>query len=162
MRPGRLSLIGRRARIAVVVPAGDGYTAFASTQGMAFPAICKETISVGRSLRFRDHEEGRRASHRSGREQDFFYMRPASVQPSRNALVLALREIILSGTDVFAPGLLITSACGSKAGDPQSGLALSTGTDQAAVLRRGSCFTDPAAGPRSHPLPSPRQLRSLA
>ena len=123
----------RRERIAVVASAGSSYAEFAPAQGMAFPAICPETVSAG-AVYDRDIP-------REGKESLFPLPNGRAIFSARAGLCVGFSQRLGGGpnggnlfrTDIFAPGFLITSAAGSAASDPEGGLAVQSGTDQAAA-----------------------------
>ncbi len=91
----------RAKRVAVVVAAGNSYFKAESKQGMAFPAICREVISVGAVF---DGDWGKQAYHdgaeayRTGRDQ---------LTPFSQRL---LPTDLGYRTTVFAPGAPILSS----------------------------------------------------
>jgi subtilisin family serine protease len=122
-----------RQKIAVVAPAGNSYAEKAPTQGMDFPAILPETISAG-ALFDRDIP-------RDGNQPLFPLEDGKAIFSAHTGQIVAFSQRLGRGpsgnnpshTDVFAPGFLITSAAGSRADDPEAGLAVQSGTDVAAA-----------------------------
>ena len=123
----------RRERIAVVASAGNSYAEHAPAQGMDFPAICPETVSAG-AVYDRDIP-------REGKEPLFPLPNGKAIFSARAGLWPSFSQRFGGGpngenrfrTDIFAPGFLITSAAGSAAHNPEGGLAVQSGTDQAAA-----------------------------
>jgi subtilisin family serine protease len=112
----------RKQGIAVVASAGNQFYKSNSTEGMGFPAICRETISVGAVY---DADVGRR-EHNDGSK--------ACTTGKRRYVPMSQR---LHGgnvrTDIFAPGGVLKSA--DKG--PDTAVAYLTGTSQAAPYISG-------------------------
>jgi subtilisin family serine protease len=127
----------RRQKIAVVAPAGNSYAQHAPTQGMDFPAILPETISSG-ALFDRDiPRDGNRPLFDLQNGKAIFSAHAGQIVGFSQRLGRGPSGNDPSRTDIFAPGFLITSAAGSAAADPEAGLAVQTGTDQAAAQVAG-------------------------
>jgi subtilisin family serine protease len=115
----------RAARVAVVVAAGNGYFQFDGTQGMSFPAILRETISVGAVF---DANIGPVAYASGAQASATAADRVACFSQRLHPCVSAACR-----TDVFAPGARTTST--GIAND--HGEASMDGTSQAAPIVAG-------------------------
>ncbi len=115
----------RQAKVAVVIAAGNDYFTHNSAQGMSYPAIIRECVSVGAVY---DAEEGgftyssgaRAFSSRAGQITPFSQRLHYSVSPKTQ-------------TDIFAPGAPVTS---SGINGP-NGESTQHGTSQAAPVIAG-------------------------
>ena len=123
----------RKRNIPVVVASGNDFFPHGSDQGMAFPAILRETVSVGAVF---DADIGRRA-YRSGAIAE--KTAPGRIAPFSQRLHAGTNAA--TRTDIFAPGAVIAS---SGIGDPAwSALqrdraeSLQQGTSQAAPITAG-------------------------
>ncbi len=92
----------RAQRVAVVIAAGNGYYQKESVQGMSYPAILRECISVGAVY---DAAEGG-FSYRSGATAKS--SRPGQITPFSQRLHKSINR--LTQTDIFAPGAPVTSS----------------------------------------------------
>lgn len=92
----------RAARVAVVIAAGNDYHKHGSQQGMGFPAILRECISVGAVY---DAAEGG-FSYRSGAQA--FSTRAGQITPFSQRLHYTVNRS--TRTDIFAPGAPVTSS----------------------------------------------------
>ncbi len=92
----------RDARVPVVIAAGNGYFQHNSQQGMSYPAIIRECISVGAVY---DAEEG---SFSYGSGATAFSSRAGQITPFSQRLHKSLNRH--TKTDVFAPGAPVTSS----------------------------------------------------
>jgi serine protease AprX len=124
-------------RIAVVAPAGNAYPDSAPKQGMDFPAICPEAISVG-AIYDRDIP-------RTGDQPLFPLEAGKNIYAARAGACAAFSQRLAAKTaespirtDIFAPGFLVTSASGVSAEDQRSGLAILSGTSAAAAHVAGA------------------------
>jgi subtilisin family serine protease len=124
----------RDLNVVVVVSAGNDYFGFQSAQGMAFPAICEETISVGAVF---DTPIGRRADgsplvqYLDGSLAN--YAVPGRCTPFTQRLGITRGGN--SRTDIFAPGFLVTAA-GPVSPDP-NGDSTRTETTQDGTSQAG-------------------------
>jgi subtilisin family serine protease len=115
----------RQANVAVVIAAGNNYFTHGSEQGMAYPAIIRECVSVGAVF---DAPEGRFGyssgavahSSRAGQITPFSQRLHPSVHPE-------------AYTDIFAPGAPVTSS--GILGE--NGESTQHGTSQAAPVTAG-------------------------
>jgi subtilisin family serine protease len=125
----RSAIAGLRALgVAVVVAAGNDYFSHSSQQGMAYPAIFRETISVGAVY---DFDEGP-FSYASGAEA--FSTAPDRITPFSQRLHQKVHA--QCRTDVFAPGAPVTSS-GISNDESES---VQHGTSQAAPVVTGICL----------------------
>ena len=123
MRARIQALVARR--IAVVVAAGNEYFTQRSEQGMGYPAIIPETLSVGA---FYDANVGRQA-YRSGAIAE--QTKPSQITAFSQRLHSTLAAT--ARTDVFAPGAVITSTGRTT----DRGESDQQGTSQAAPVTAG-------------------------
>lgn len=115
----------RQEKVAVVVAAGNDYFTHNSAQGMGYPAIISECISVGAVF---DAEEGS-FSYNSGATA--FSTRPGQITPFSQRLHHSVNR--RCRTDIFAPGAPVTS---SGINGP-NGESTQHGTSQAAPVTAG-------------------------
>jgi len=115
----------RQAKVAVVIAAGNDYFTHNSAQGMSYPAIIKECVSVGAVY---DAEEGG-FSYGSGARA--FSSRAGQITPFSQRLHYSVNRH--SRTDIFAPGAPVTS---SGINGP-NGESTQHGTSQAAPVVTG-------------------------
>lgn len=92
----------RQARVAVLVAAGNDFFRHDSQQGMAYPAIIRETVSVGAVY---DADEGG-FHYQSGARA--FSSRPGQITPFSQRLHPSVNAA--TRTDIFAPGAPVTSS----------------------------------------------------
>jgi subtilisin family serine protease len=92
----------RRAKVAVVVAAGNDYYPHHSQQGMSYPAIIRQTVSVGAVY---DAEEGGFV-YSSGAEA--FSSRAGQITPFSQRLHPTVNRV--TRTEIFAPGAPVTSS----------------------------------------------------
>ncbi|MEJ2211564.1 MAG: S8 family serine peptidase [Anaerolineae bacterium] len=92
----------RRARVAVVVAAGNDYFDHGSKQGMGYPAIIRHTVSVGAVY---DADEG---GFRYGGGAQAFSTRAGQITPFSQRLHQSVNRA--TRTEIFAPGAPVTSA----------------------------------------------------
>lgn len=92
----------REGRVAVVVAAGNHYFSHGSRQGMAYPAILRETISVGAVY---DADEGPFSYGDGARARS---SAPDRLAPFSQRLHESVARDV--GTDIFAPGAPVTSS----------------------------------------------------
>lgn len=122
---GELITSLREKRIAVVVSAGNDFFTHSSQQGMGFPAIFRDTISVGAVYDSNaggfGYSSGARAESSAGGQITPFSQR---IHESTNN---ALR------TDIFAPGAPIASSGITS----DQGISIQHGTSQAAPVTSG-------------------------
>jgi hypothetical protein len=111
--------------VAVVIAAGNDYFAHGSQQGMSFPAILRECISVGAVY---DAPEGD-FSYRSGAKA--FSTRAGQITPFSQRLHYSVNRN--TRTDIFAPGAPVTSA-GNQG---EHGESTQHGTSQATPVTVG-------------------------
>ncbi len=118
----------RAAGVAVCAAAGDRFHPFRSAQGMAYPAVFPETVSVGAVFDvdrgpFSDSSGAAAASTGAGRHCPFS-------QRLHEGTALAAR------TDLFAPGAGVTATgiAGDTASAVASGTAQATGMVAGAIL----------------------------
>jgi serine protease AprX len=109
----------------VVAGAGDGYGPEKSEQGMAFPAIVRETVSVGAVF----DSKGGAFTYASGAR--VYKMEPGQITPFSQRLHEKVDAD--ARTDIFAPGAFIPSS-GTKTDE---GSSLQTGTSGAAAIVSG-------------------------
>lgn len=123
----------KNQNIPVVVAAGNDFFPHQSAQGMAYPAILRETISVGAVY---DADVGRR-QYRSGAIAD----RTASGRLTPFSQRLHPSIASLTRTDIFAPGAVIASTGigeGSWSNNQRDRAeSLQQGTSQAAPITAG-------------------------
>lgn len=115
----------RQARVAVVIAAGNDFFTHNSSQGMGYPAIISECVSVGAVY---DAEEGG-FSYSSGARA--FSTRAGQITPFSQRLHYSVNR--RSRTDIFAPGAPVTS---SGINGP-NGESTQHGTSQAAPVITG-------------------------
>jgi subtilisin family serine protease len=115
----------REARVAVVVAAGNDYFTHGSQQGMSYPAIIRQTISVGAVY----DAEGDGFQYASGAEA--FSMRAGQITPFSQRLHQSVNR--QARTEIFAPGAPVTS---SGINGPH-GESIQHGTSQAAPVTAG-------------------------
>lgn len=115
----------RQKKVAVVIAAGNDYFSHNSVQGMGYPGIIKECISVGAVF---DAEEGG-FSYRSGAKA--FSSRAGQITPFSQRLHQSVNRT--TRTDIFAPGAPVTS---SGINGPQ-GESTQHGTSQATPVVAG-------------------------
>ena len=160
----------RRRRIPVVVPAGNGYVNTAPRQGMACPAICQDTISVG-AVYGRDipplGKDNPLFEYTSSKAKVYFS------RADRLAVFSARLSERVGGesrTDIFAPGFLLNAASpGPRASgeeretgcDPVSGVTVQSGTEQASALVAGTILLLQEIYRKSQPELSPGAVESL-
>lgn len=89
-------------RVAVVIAAGNSYFVHNSQQGMGYPAIVRECISVGAVY---DAEEG---SFGYGNGARAFSTRAGQITPFSQRLHRSVNRV--TQTDIFAPGAPVTSS----------------------------------------------------
>lgn len=92
----------RRARIAVVVAAGNDYYTHNSQQGMGYPAIIRQTVSVGAVY---DAAEG---GFRYSSGAEAFSSRAGQITPFSQRLHPSVNRATF--TEIFAPGAPVTSS----------------------------------------------------
>jgi subtilisin family serine protease len=92
----------RKARVAVVVAAGNDYYSHGSRQGMGYPAIIRHTISVGAVY---DAEEG---GFRYGSGAQAFSSRAGQITPFSQRLHPSVNPA--TRTEIFAPGAPVRSS----------------------------------------------------
>jgi subtilisin family serine protease len=92
----------RQVKVAVVVAAGNDFFNHSSQQGMGYPAIIRETVSVGAVY---DANEGA-FEYRSGAKA--FSSGPGQITPFSQRLHPSLNG--RTRTDIFAPGAPVTSS----------------------------------------------------
>ena len=89
-------------KIAVIAPAGDGFDRYYSKQGMAYPAIIPETISVGAiydaQIGFQGYDSGAYTEKTAPEQITPFSQRLHSTKNQK------------AQTDIFAPGVDIESS----------------------------------------------------
>jgi subtilisin family serine protease len=127
----------RTKKVAVVVSAGNDFKAFSPNQGMGFPAICQETISVG-ALFPKDAEtiDPPLRVYVDGTILNFAVK--GRCTPFSQRLSVAAGGAFQ--TDIFAPGFNVTSAGPANPSDPASSLRNQTvddGTSQASPVTCG-------------------------
>ncbi len=115
----------RALRVPVVIAAGNDYFRHNSRQGMAYPAILRECISVGAVF----DDEGGRISYRNGAVA--FTTHAGQITPFSQRLHPTVSRS--SFTDIFAPGAPVTS---SGIGGPHE-TSTQHGTSQAAPATVG-------------------------
>jgi subtilisin family serine protease len=131
-------LIGklRQSGVAVVASAGNSYLKWRCEQGMGYPAVCPETISVG-AVFDRDHSYG---------QTGITYADGATVYEAKKGRCTPFTQRLgrsrghLGATDVFAPGARIKSMGAFDPGKPQEScfaMALQDGTSLAAPIVAG-------------------------
>ena len=112
-------------KIPVVVSAGNSFYSKGSAQGMSYPAIIPETISVGAVW----DQSGLSVTWSDG-ARDTNTVAGSVVSFSQR---LSSAVGVVFSTDIFAPGALITSAGSGTAGTVTMG-----GTSQAAPMAKGA------------------------
>lgn len=112
-------------RVAVVIAAGNGYFQHASKQGMSYPAIIRECISVGAVY---DAEEGG-FHYASGARA--FSTRAGQITPFSQRLHKSVNRN--TKTDIFAPGAPVTSS----GINGEHGESVQSGTSQATPVTVG-------------------------
>ena len=129
-------------RIPVVVAAGNDFFPHKSEQGMAFPAILRDTVSVGA---FYDANLNTRMTYRSGAVAEA--TAPGRLTPfsQRFHPSLGAADASVLRTDIFAPGALITSSGVAYKAGPNGTKVLDDrgesdqqGTSQAAPIVTGT------------------------
>ena len=115
----------RELRVAVVIAAGNDYFSHESQQGMGFPAIIRECVSVGAVY---DAVEG---GFRYGSGAQAYSSRPGQITPFSQRLHESVNADTY--TDIFAPGAPITS---SGINGPH-GESVQHGTSQATPVTAG-------------------------
>ena len=115
----------RQARVAVVIAAGNDYFTHGSQQGMSYPAIMRECVSVGAVY---DAPEGS-FSYSSGAKA--FSTRAGQITPFSQRLHYSINRY--TRTDIFAPGAPVTSS--GKNGE--HGESTQHGTSQATPVTAG-------------------------
>lgn len=115
----------REVRVAVVVAAGNDYFTHQSRQGMAYPAIIRQTVSVGAVY---DAEEG---GFRYGSGAEAFSTRAGQITPFSQRLHQSVNRH--TRTEIFAPGAPVTSSGISGA----HGESIQHGTSQATPVTAG-------------------------
>ncbi len=114
----------RQARVAVVVAAGNDYFKHNSQQGMGYPAILRDTVSVGAVY---DAEEGS-FSYGGARAHS---TRAGQITPFSQRLHQTVNRV--TRTEIFAPGAPVTS---SGINGP-NGESIQQGTSQATPVTAG-------------------------
>jgi len=116
-----------RAKVAVCIAAGNDYSRF-KEEGMSFPAIVRECISVGAVY---DADEGS-FSYNSGAEA--FSSNPGQITPFSQRLHHSTGRP--TRTDIFAPGAPVTSSgiIGEHGESTQSGTSQATPVTAGVVL----------------------------
>ncbi len=137
----------RERRVPVVVPAGNGYVPTAPEQGMSCPAIFPETISVG-AVYGRDIPplgKGNPLFAYPSSKAEVYFSR--ADRPAVFSARLGERVGGEGRTDIFAPGFLLNSAGpgqavadqdGGPSNDPETGVTVKSGTEQASALAAGA------------------------
>ena len=115
----------RKARVAVVVAAGNDYYSHNSEQGMGYPAIIRQTVSVGAVY---DAEEG---GFRYGSGAEAFSSRAGQITPFSQRLHPTANRV--TRTEIFAPGAPVRSAGINGA----HGESIQHGTSQATPVTVG-------------------------
>ncbi len=115
----------RQAKVAVVVAAGNDYFKHNSQQGMGYPAIVRETVSVGAVY---DAEEG---SFSYGSGAKALSTRAGQITPFSQRLHQTVNRV--TRTEIFAPGAPVTS---SGINGPH-GESIQHGTSQATPVTVG-------------------------
>jgi len=92
----------RQAKVAVVIAAGNDYFTHGSQQGMGFPAIIRQSVSVGAVY---DAEEG---GFKYGSGAEAFSTRAGQITPFSQRLHPSVNRA--TRTEIFAPGAPIASA----------------------------------------------------
>jgi subtilisin family serine protease len=115
----------REARVPVVIAAGNDYFRHGSEQGMAFPAILRECVSVGAVY---DADEG---SFRYGSGAIAHASKPGQITPFSQRLHETVNAT--TNTRIFAPGAPVTS---SGIGNPHAE-SVQHGTSQATPVVTG-------------------------
>jgi subtilisin family serine protease len=115
----------RAARVAVVVAAGNDYFTHGSRQGMGFPAIVRQTVSVGAVY----DSEGGGFGYSSGAEA--FSTREGQITPFSQRLHQSVNRA--TRTEIFAPGAPVTSS----GINGRHGESIQHGTSQAAPVTAG-------------------------
>jgi subtilisin family serine protease len=115
----------RQARVPVVVAAGNDYFTHDSKQGMGYPAIIRQTVSVGSVY---DAEEG---GFRYASGAEAFSTRAGQITPFSQRLHYTVNRA--TRTEIFAPGAPVTS---SGINGPH-GESIQHGTSQATPVTVG-------------------------
>ena len=115
----------RKAKVVVVVAAGNDYFKHNSKQGMGYPAIVRQTVSVGAVF---DAEEG---SFSYGSGAKAFSTRAGQITPFSQRLHQSVNRA--TRTEIFAPGAPVTS---SGINGPH-GESIQHGTSQATPVTVG-------------------------
>ena len=115
----------RDAKVAVVVAAGNDYFTHKSKQGMGYPGIIRQTVSVGAVF---DAEEGS-FGYSSGAKA--FSTRAGQITPFSQRLHPSVNRI--TRTEIFAPGAPVTSS----GINGMHGESVQHGTSQAAPVTVG-------------------------
>jgi subtilisin family serine protease len=115
----------RQARVPVVVAAGNDFFTHQSKQGMGYPAIIRETVSVGSVY---DAEEG---GFRYASGAEAFTTRAGQITPFSQRLHYTVNRA--TRTEIFAPGAPVTS---SGINGPH-GESIQHGTSQATPVTVG-------------------------
>lgn len=115
----------RKDKVAVVVASGNDYFTHGSQQGMAYPAIINETVSVGAVY---DAEEG---GFRYSSGAEAFSTRAGQITPFSQRLHYSVNR--RTRTEIFAPGAPVTS---SGINGPH-GESVQHGTSQATPVTAG-------------------------
>ncbi len=129
----------REMDVAVVVSAGNDYFNTAPAEGMGFPGICQETISVGAvfdTVIPKRSDGAPLVTYVDGGK--VLFTRPGRCTPFSQRLSESKGGTFR--TDVFAPGFLITSAGPVSVDSPDSSQETETiqdGTSQAAPVTAG-------------------------
>ena len=113
-------------RVAVVIAAGNHYFQHNSQQGMAYPAIVRECISVGAVY---DADEGPFSYGNNGPKA--FSTRAGQITPFSQRLHKSVNRV--TATDIFAPGAPVTSS-GIRG---EHGESVQQGTSQATPVTVG-------------------------
>jgi len=115
----------RRKRVPVCIAAGNDYFTHNSSQGMAYPGIIRECVSVGAVY---DADEGS-FSYGSGAVANS--TRPGQITPFSQRLHQSVNRV--TRTDIFAPGAPVTSS----GKDGEHGESVQHGTSQATPVTAG-------------------------
>lgn len=115
----------RASRVAVVIAAGNHYFQHNSQQGMSYPAIIRECVSVGAVY---DAKEG---SFSYGNGAKAFSTRAGQITPFSQRLHKSVNRV--TATDIFAPGAPVTSS-GIRG---EHGESVQQGTSQATPVTVG-------------------------
>jgi hypothetical protein len=124
------SLIGRLAgdRVAVVAPAGNSFVQYKGQQGMSYPAIVRQCISVAAVFAAAEGE------YRAGGGATAYSTRPGQITPYSQRLHFSVGQEAC--TDIFAPGGSITSSGirGPHGETRQHGTSLACGVTAGVIL----------------------------